>query len=427
MKGQRFERGQALVLIVLSVVAIFGFAALAVDMGRIYAERRRAQSAADSSALAAAYTVADSNAVTDQEVAAAVGQAMDTAFASALENGYERTITNSEGEVQQVEVKSPPDDWETSHYEECHCEYIQVKIHSFVNPIFMQFIGRGTSEITTISIARARLSQPISTYNAIHALLMPNESGDGIMVDGNFTLDIKNGNVRSNKNGVKDGGSGKLTLENGAIITNSGWTNTDGVSATLGIFTDLPLIVPVPPEPVCDPKVQTVPQGGTLAEGTYNGITLGPGDWKMKGMYCVNGDFKINGSANVKGDGIFIVLKGGSLSIDGNATVQWKRANNQLDKASKPNQWGGMLIYVVPTDNKLSGDVDLTGSSASSFMGTVFNPKGLCGYGGNSQFNTFTSFQLVCRQVKLHGTPNVGIDYHDDQGYRMPPIVELVK
>src|SRR5512133_1672137 len=51
----RFERGQALVLIVLAIVAIFGFAALAVDFGRLYAERRRVQSAADAAALAAGF------------------------------------------------------------------------------------------------------------------------------------------------------------------------------------------------------------------------------------------------------------------------------------------------------------------------------------------------------------------------------------
>ena len=42
------------VLIILAIVALFGFAALAVDIGRLYAERRRIQSAADAAALAAA-------------------------------------------------------------------------------------------------------------------------------------------------------------------------------------------------------------------------------------------------------------------------------------------------------------------------------------------------------------------------------------
>src|SRR5512135_850844 len=55
MRTHRFERGQALVLIVLAIVAMFGFAALAVDIGRLFAERRRIQNAADSAALAAVF------------------------------------------------------------------------------------------------------------------------------------------------------------------------------------------------------------------------------------------------------------------------------------------------------------------------------------------------------------------------------------
>ncbi|MGH2524820.1 MAG: pilus assembly protein TadG-related protein, partial [Anaerolineales bacterium] len=49
------ERGQAMVLLVLAMVGILGFAAVALDGGNIYTEQRRAQSAADSAVLAAAY------------------------------------------------------------------------------------------------------------------------------------------------------------------------------------------------------------------------------------------------------------------------------------------------------------------------------------------------------------------------------------
>jgi hypothetical protein len=48
------ERGQVLVIFVLSLVALMGAAGLAVDMGRFYSERRFLQNAADAGALAAA-------------------------------------------------------------------------------------------------------------------------------------------------------------------------------------------------------------------------------------------------------------------------------------------------------------------------------------------------------------------------------------
>ena len=54
MKSLKSERGQALLLIALGAVVLFGFAALAIDSSRVYEDKRHAQNAADTSALAAA-------------------------------------------------------------------------------------------------------------------------------------------------------------------------------------------------------------------------------------------------------------------------------------------------------------------------------------------------------------------------------------
>lgn len=48
------ERGQAIVILALAMVALLAFAALAIDGGNTYVERRRAQNAADAAALAGA-------------------------------------------------------------------------------------------------------------------------------------------------------------------------------------------------------------------------------------------------------------------------------------------------------------------------------------------------------------------------------------
>jgi len=45
------ERGQVLVLLVLALVGLLGFTALAIDGGMVYSDRRTAQNAADASAL----------------------------------------------------------------------------------------------------------------------------------------------------------------------------------------------------------------------------------------------------------------------------------------------------------------------------------------------------------------------------------------
>ena len=48
------ERGQALIVIALAAVVLFGFVALAIDGSAKYSDRRNAQNAADTAALAAA-------------------------------------------------------------------------------------------------------------------------------------------------------------------------------------------------------------------------------------------------------------------------------------------------------------------------------------------------------------------------------------
>jgi Flp pilus assembly protein TadG len=49
-KKHNSERGQAIVLIVLAMIVLLGFTALAVDGSMVYSDRRMVQNAADASA-----------------------------------------------------------------------------------------------------------------------------------------------------------------------------------------------------------------------------------------------------------------------------------------------------------------------------------------------------------------------------------------
>ena len=55
MKTNRFERGQALIVIALALVGIIGVAGLVIDGGNAFQDRQQAQNAADAAALASAY------------------------------------------------------------------------------------------------------------------------------------------------------------------------------------------------------------------------------------------------------------------------------------------------------------------------------------------------------------------------------------
>jgi Flp pilus assembly protein TadG len=68
------EKGQALVIIVIAIVALIGMLALIIDGGMAYANRRSAQNAADAGALAGATELCKGNGIT-----AATNQALDYA------------------------------------------------------------------------------------------------------------------------------------------------------------------------------------------------------------------------------------------------------------------------------------------------------------------------------------------------------------
>jgi hypothetical protein len=64
------ERGQSIVLVALWLTVLMGFAAIAVDVGRFYAERRYLQNAADAAALAAANAMIQGKSIGEAEFAA---------------------------------------------------------------------------------------------------------------------------------------------------------------------------------------------------------------------------------------------------------------------------------------------------------------------------------------------------------------------
>ena len=129
------ERGQAMILIVLAIVGLVGITALAVDGGMYYADRRRAQNAADSAVLAAS-------------LARLRGQNYQSvALARAQQNGYE-----DDGVKSSIEVNAPP----VSGPYEGNSEYIQIVITSHYNTTFGSVVGIHELTNNVEAVARAK-------------------------------------------------------------------------------------------------------------------------------------------------------------------------------------------------------------------------------------------------------------------------------
>lgn len=425
--AHRSERGQALVLIILAIVGMFGFAALAIDFGRIYAERRRAQSAVDAAALAAAYA----QSVDQDWVAAAQGVMAENDF--------------FENPPVVIFYDNPP---ATGPYSdssrEDYMEYFQVRLESEVDPIFAHFVYGGPMPIQVEAVARATPVSSVSPGNAITATRR--DTCPGIVFNGNMTQVVIGGNIFSNSAGtnngscysaISTGASGSITIVDGDLIVaneyNGGTTVNADIVEGAGHQT-----FPVVPEPYCDdlPNGAADESTGILHAGKHTSLpnSFNNGDWVMEeGMHCFYTDLAKNGGRlTTDGYGVFIVMKSGSISLGGNTHVYLRAIFGGPDgtgyKDGGGNQWSGMLIHMPPSNH---GGIDLAGTSNSGYMGTIYAPgnrdpasKEKCNVGGTVDAIALNS-ALICSTVGLAGDAGVTIIYREPQNYRLPPRIEL--
>ncbi len=148
MKKYRRERGQALVLIVLAIVGMLGFAALAVDVGRVFAERRRAQNAADAAAFAAALAGSPITGAAARQTAAETEAEKSLGLNDYVDSG---AINVDNGGKIEIEVWTPP----ISGVYEGQVDYYQVIIHQEVDKVFAQFVFSGLMKFTVEAVTNS--------------------------------------------------------------------------------------------------------------------------------------------------------------------------------------------------------------------------------------------------------------------------------
>lgn len=133
------ERGQALIVIAIAIVVLAGVMALVVDGGNTFLDRRNAQNAADSAALAAALARVRG------------GQnPVSVALASAAQNGY-----GNNGVSSVVTINIPP----ASGPHAGDVEYIQVVIVSHVKTYLASLVGWSQFTNEVQAVARSKASE----------------------------------------------------------------------------------------------------------------------------------------------------------------------------------------------------------------------------------------------------------------------------
>ncbi len=405
------ERGQAIIMIALAILGLLALTALAIDGGNAYSERRRAQNAADTTAL-------------DAALAKVRGQNMYTeGLARAASNHYvdsDPTAGQSTPEVN-VEIYNPPISGPYTGY----AEYVQVIITARVPTYFGRVIGitEVTNRVEAVARAKPPVFSPMFAGNAVVGLAP--EECKAIVYQGNANTTVTGGGIYVSSN-CSGGGNQAAFFNNSssAQLTAPCLQAVGGIQYEPGainippgcIITGAPpLPPPVYPNPTCPgPAVEN---GNVLSPGNYSGTFPPSGVTQLEpGVYCVDGNFRMNASN---------VLNGSEVIIRVSGDVRWSGGATINLSAPTSGPFAGLLLF-LPEGN--TNEVQINGNSGSTFTGTILAPSASVSINGTGGVTGLNS-QVIGYTVNLSGTTNTFINYNAGQNYQAPenPAVQLVQ
>jgi len=401
------ERGQALVLIALAAIGLFAMAGLAIDGSAKFSDRRHAQNAADTAALAGALARIKNDPSQPAWNIIALNRAGD--------NGYDdNLVTNT------VQVYNPP---HSGIYSNCSdtrfdCnDYVQVTIISHVKTYFARVIGINETINTVESIAKARQGYQGQLYGGASFVGLAPDQCKTIWLSGSSQIDITGGGIFSNSSldcGVTMQGSHGLNIDmDGAIDMVATGYNTNGNPGTSNIAGGLhggetPYDYP--------PSDDMLPSISCTGSATKSGSTMTPGNWSgtfppsgvttlNAGTYCINGDFKLGAQDTLSATDVTIYMVSGSIDWNGGAQVNLS--------APTSGDFPGLLIY-APMSN--TNTMQFNGNGSSTLKGTIFMPAAPIVYNGTGNLNP-SYVQIIGYTIELTGSNSTNVVYQDPDNW----------
>lgn len=409
------ENGQAMILIVFSIIGLIGASALAIDGVNAFIDSRRADTAATSAALTAAVTRIEG------------GNWRAAALATAAANGYDNNgITNT------VELNTPP----LSGPYVGDAEYIEVIVTSHLPTYFGIVVGVPSITSVAQAVSRSKSSELGEMFPGYALVsLAPKTECDrrrGFWVHSEATINLIGGGLFVNSANPTCAfisfGSGSVRVLDSSRITVVGGADIQKPQ----LITPFPIetgVAPIPyPPPYKEPKIGC---GSKIATPDELTGVMSPGNWDEGtfppagvtqldgGVYCLQDDFILAEGQVLEGNGVTIVMESGNIKINGNAEVDLSAPKNG------PN--AGLLIY-APIGNH--GVIFLNGSDESKYMGTILAPGAdLYINGLDSTRGAAYHSQIIAYYIEVDGNDSIEINYKDEQNWdtlTMPEVV-LIK
>ena len=478
MRSKPQERGQALVIIALAVVGLFGFSALAIDGSRVFSDRRNAQNAADTSALSAALAKVRQ----EPYVPAGYDRAVSNGYANDMDSQVEVHLCTDAGISPACQgIPLPPANPTKEELDRANpANYIQVKITSTIPATFARIVGRQqfTNIVTAIAYAGPVAFLPVLDGHALAAL---KETGDATLAgNGVVHLEVHGSGVfnnSANNCGTQiAGASGSYSVDPGQYFNFVSGTYCSGAGNNQLNPVQASSPVPYPPNfNIQAPNISCSGNGHrTQTDGTtwtYTPGNYASGDtlnWAgnvilQPGNYCFGNSFKINGPVHTIANDVNIRLSGGEMSLNGGAvltcndmlvhvvngasgvrfngtsevhcndvtffvstgTVNW--SGNAIVRmfAPKGGDYKGLLIYMPYPNN---AGLTIQGNSNNELTGSILAAASDILIAGNSGTNGLHT-QIIGYTVTLEGHSNTVINYNPDEQWAPPDpsILALTK
>ena len=381
----REKRGNLTVLSAVAMTALAGMAGLVADYGSGLFSRMEDQRIADMSAMAGAAVYSETSS----------SSSMTTAVSSlAGLNGY------ASAHVTPSLVSSPTGDGNQA---------VKVVVTSTTPLTFAKVLFNQNS----LSVGATSYAELKSATAGGCVLALDATAHQAITISGSANVQVPSCTVVSNSNNsdaLDMSGSAQLiaacTVSVGGQNTTSGLTLTScthpttGASATVDPYASLPA-----PTSMAAPGTSTclsLPNPPTNIPGGYycHGMNIsGTATFQSDSIYYVKGNLAFQGGSNVSGTHVtFFIDRSGTTAISGSAVVSLS--------APTSGTYAGILFF-GDRAGSTSNNNNISGSSGSVLVGTLYYPTQYVTYSGGSSSSTFCT-HVIGDTITFSGSAYLG-------------------
>ena len=391
LRGSR--RGQVIVLVCISLVALMGMIGVVTDFSFMQHQRNMMQTAADSAAMAGSQELSYGG-------MAAAGKA------DAARNGY----TDGAGGVT-VTINNPPSTGPNA----ANSGYVEAIVSKPEPTYFMRALGVGTLTVSARAVAYEG-----NGPNCIY-VIDPAASG-ALSVNGNVSIQSSCGLLvdSSSSSGLTAVGNDTISATTIGVVGN--YTSNGSVS-----FTPTPKTgVIAATDPLAYVQAPTVGSCAQTNLSLNNAGSSGSPYQLYPGTYC--GGITLHGSTVLNFNPGTYVFAGGGIDVHGNSAMTGTGVTFYL--TSGTGGYGGITLsgtsqvnFSAPTSGPLAGILffqdrsipssgaasTITGNSSSSFDGALYFPTTTLTFNGNSSSNGYSI--VVADKLTVSGNSSLGSNY----------------